>query len=120
MNAARLFFACLLCALCVLCGRFLCDEAWAAEPAVVSVEGGPVEAKLVGFGADGRITFLAKAPLTIPVGELVRWGHPALARPQTLVLLADGSRLVTAADWSGGVAVQLDGETVVVRSDAWD
>jgi hypothetical protein len=27
---------------------------------------------------------------------------------------------VTAADWSGGVAVQLDGEKVVVRSVAWD
>jgi NPCBM/NEW2 domain len=51
---------------------------------------------------------------------LVRWGHPALPRPQVIVLLADCSRLVAVADWSGGAAVQVDSETVVVRSVAWD
>ena len=66
------------------------------------------------------MNFLGKAPFSIPLDELVRWGHPALPRPQTLVLLADGSRLVTAADWSGGSAVQFDGDTVVVRSVAWE
>ena len=51
--------------------------------------------------------------------ELVRWGNPVLPRPQTIVVLADGGRLVTAADWSGGAAVRLEGETVVVLSDAF-
>lgn len=100
----------------VICGRLVT----AAEPVVVSIAGAPVEAKLVGFGADGRVNFSGKTLFSVPVDELVRWARPALPRAQTLVLLANGSRLVTAADWSGGVAVQLDGENVVVRTVAWD
>jgi NPCBM/NEW2 domain len=92
----------------------------AAEPVSISIVSGPVEGKLVGFGADGRVDFAGKSPFSVPAGELVRWGHPALPRPQIMVLLADGSRLVTAPDYSGGAAVQLDGEKLVVRSVAWD
>ncbi len=126
MNVIRLSLP-FLCALCVLCGKSFYDVARAAEPVVVSVDAPRGEAKLVGFRADGMVKFQAVSPpakagspeMLIRVDELVRWGHPALPRPQTLVLLADGSRLVTAADWSGGVAVRLDGEIVVVRSVAW-
>ena len=38
---------------------------------------------------------------------------------QPIVLLGDGSRLVAAADWSGGAAVRLEGDAVVVRSEEW-
>ena len=115
-------FALSIASLCTLClrGEFLLIQARASEPVVVSVSGEPVEGKFVGFSADGRVNFLGKTPFSIPLDELVRWGHPALPRPQTLVLLADGSRLVTAADWSGGAAVQFEGEAIVVRSVAWD
>jgi NPCBM/NEW2 domain-containing protein len=120
----RGFFPCPLhpasCILFVIALVSCCGVVVGAEPLLVSVSGAPVEAKLVGFGADGRVSFVGKAPFSIHLDELVRWGHSALPRPQTWVLLADGSRLVTAADWSGGVAVQLDGENVVVQSVAWD
>jgi hypothetical protein len=35
------------------------------------------------------------------------------------VVLADGGRLATVADWTGGAAVRLDGESVVVLTDSF-
>ena len=37
-----------------------------------------------------------------------------------LVVLANGGQLVTSADWTGGAAVQIKGDEVLVRSDIWD
>jgi hypothetical protein len=91
-------------------------------PLAIPVNGSPFAGELVSIDADGNVQFrtaAGKQPL-IRLDELVRWGHPAPPGPQTLVLLGDGSRLVTAADWSDGAAVQIDGDTVVVRSDTWD
>lgn len=111
-----------------LCGYFLFSavSASAAVPLVVPVEGEPFGAELVSIDANGRVTFLpvaaatspdASSPRLLSLDELVRWGHLALPRAQTLVVLADGGRLVTAADWSGGAAVRLNGDAVVVHSD---
>lgn len=93
------------------------------------VDGEPFAAALVAVDEAGRLTFrpaaeaaspaAASPPRVLTADELVRWSHPALPRPQTFVLLGDGSRLVTAADWSGGAAVELDGDAVAVRSDVW-
>jgi hypothetical protein len=55
----------------------------------------------------------------LAIEAMVRRGSPARLAAQPIVLLSDGSRLVTAADWSGGAAVRLDGDSVVVRSDEW-
>jgi hypothetical protein len=114
--------------LCVLCGYFfLAGVGNAAPQEVVPVDGEAFEAELVSIGSDGKLTFrvpqskaaVASAPSEPAFGlsELVRWGHPVEARPQTVVVLADGGRLVTAADWAGGAAVRLDGNAVVVLSD---
>ncbi|MCI0333886.1 MAG: NPCBM/NEW2 domain-containing protein [Planctomycetes bacterium] len=54
---------------------------------------------------------------TLRLAELVRWGNPVAPRARTIVVLTDGGQLVTAADWSGGAAVRLEGDTVVVLSD---
>jgi hypothetical protein len=97
-------------------------------PLVVPVEGKPFAGELVSIDADGRITFAlapdpaaeAASPRSLRLDELVRWSHPVLPRPQTLVLLDDGSRLVTASDWSGGAAVRLEGDAMVVRPDTCD
>jgi hypothetical protein len=51
--------------------------------------------------------------------EFVRWGNPAPLRPQIVVALAEGGRLVTAAAWGGGAAVRLEGESVIVLSDVF-
>jgi hypothetical protein len=90
----------------------------------VPVEGPTFAGELVSIGADGRVTFRVVADdatngeiRTLPLNDLVRWGHPVVPRPQTIVVLADGGQLVTAADWSGGAAVRLDGDAVVVLSD---
>jgi hypothetical protein len=37
--------------------------------------------------------------------------------PQPILLLDDGSRLVAAADWSGGASVRLEGDEAIVRSE---
>ena len=46
-------------------------------------------------------------------------GASRTAAAADIVVLADGGRLVTAAAWSGGVPVRLDGD-VVVLTDIWD
>jgi hypothetical protein len=57
---------------------------------------------------------------TLALDELVRWGNPVSPRAQTIVVLADGGRIVTAADWAGGAVVRLVGDDVVLVSDVWD
>ncbi|MEX2309286.1 MAG: NPCBM/NEW2 domain-containing protein [Pirellulales bacterium] len=111
---------------------FLCfaTEVTAAPLEVVPVDGEAFAGELVSVAADRRVTFRvveqngppaeAGSPTrTLPLEELVRWGHPVAARPQTIVVLADGGRLVTAADWAGGAAVRLDGDAMVVLSDTF-
>jgi hypothetical protein len=109
-----------LCALCVLCGK---SSSVASPLQVVPVEGAAFDAELVSIGADKDLTFHVvekPEPMVLKLDALVRWGHTVPPRAQTLVTLTDGGRLVTAADWSGGAAVRLKGDDVVVRSDTWD
>ena len=113
-----------LCALCVLCGlmTFPGDMIAAPQP-VVPVDGAAFSAELFSITAAGDVRFKVDGqtePVVLKLNDLVRWGHPVALRAQTIVVLADGGRLVTAADWSGGAAVQLKGDDVVVVSDAWD
>ena len=91
-------------------------------PLVVPIDGEPFAGELVSIDADGNLQFRTAAgeQRLLKFDELVRWGTQSRPGPQTLVLLRDGSRLVTAADWSGGAAVRIDGDKVVVRSDTWD
>ncbi len=108
-----------LCVLCALCGESL---AVAAPQQVVPVDGAAFSAELVSVAANGNVAFRLKEkgePVVIKSGDLVRWGNPVTPKPQTLVVLADGGRLVTAADWSGGAAVRLNGDDVLVMSDTW-
>jgi hypothetical protein len=108
---------------------FFCSSLSAAEPAplVVPVDGDAFGAKLIAIGADGGITIQPEkgaggevvGPRVFAVGNIVCWGQPARAAAQPLVLVADGSRIVAAADWSGGAAVRVDGDAIVVRSDDW-
>jgi hypothetical protein len=99
-----------------------------ANQEVVAVDGRAFLGEFVSVGADGVVTFReaaredpaaeAASPLVeIKLRELVRWGNPVAPRGQTIVVLADGGQIVTAADWSGGAAVRLDGDAVVVLSD---
>jgi NPCBM/NEW2 domain len=122
-SVALLFF----CALFCHCGSVSAADTIEPMPVVVPVDGKAFGAKLVSIGADGRFTFQPEAGenssaaglRTLAAGDLVRWGRPALAAAQPLVLLVDRSRLVAAADWSGGAAVRVDGDEIIVRSDDW-
>lgn len=94
---------------------------------VVPVEGQPFEGNLESITADGTTTFrlaagepaLAGGQRTVAPQSLVRWSHPKPLQPQPLVVLADGSRLVAAADWSGNAPLQFVGDSITVRSDSW-
>jgi hypothetical protein len=113
-------------AFCILCFSScplsLCGSLSAA-PLVVPVDGETFAGELVSIDTEaGRIVFRpateSAAPnVDVAITDFVRWSHPALPRPQTMVLLTGGSRIVTAADWSGGAAVRMDGDALVVRSD---
>ena len=117
--------------LCVLCGYSSGVAAVIAAPGeVVRVEGAAFLGELVSVGGDGVVTFRRAAregmvaEATAPSGEvrmrfseLVRWGNFVAPRGQTIVVLADGGQIVTAADWAGGAAVRLEGDAVVVLSD---
>jgi hypothetical protein len=119
-----------LCSL-YLCGYFFlaADAICAAPQEVVLVQGEAFLGELVSVEADGVVAFRRGTPgrpaaeaaspgvERVKLGEIVRWGNPVAARAQTIVVLADGGQLVTAADWAGGVAVRLDGNDVVVLSD---
>ena len=96
-------------------------------PTVSPVTGAAFFAKLLLIDPAGQITFQPDAgpdaatagPRTLAIGDLVRWGNPVAPAAQPIVLLGDGSRLVAAADWSGGAAVRTEEDAVVVRSDDW-
>lgn len=93
------------------------------SPQVVPVDGAAFAGKLVAVGADRVATFQAagkEAAVSIKLEGLVRWGNLAPLKPQTVVVLADGGRIVTAADWSGGAAVRLVGNNLIVLSDLWN
>lgn len=114
------FILCVLCALCALCGETVAQN---DVPQVVPVDGAAFAGKLVSVSADHVATFQAAdktPPVTIKLEDLVRWGNSVPLKPQTVVVLADGGRIVTAADWSGGAAVRLEGDQVVILSDAWN
>ena len=115
--------------LCVLCGSFLFSAvgASAAPQDIVPLDGEAFAGELVSIGMDGHVTFRVVTedrspgePRTLQLDQLVRWGHPVAARPQLITVLADGGRLVAAADWSGGAAVRLDGDMVVVLSASFE
>jgi hypothetical protein len=94
-------------------------------PPVIPATGDPYPAALEAIVPEGRVTFRVEADgvtdyRTLPIADFVRWSHPRPLRPQTLVLVDDGSQLVAAAEWSGGAAARLDGETLVVLTDLWD
>jgi hypothetical protein len=129
-----------------LCGYFFCLYFHAAVASAASVavplDGEPFTAELVSVDASGRVTFRetpsasgvaspdARSPIerttetgklrTRRLNEFVRWGNPAELRPQTVVVLADGGRLITAAAWEGGAAVRLDDEAVIVLTNFFD
>ena len=99
----------------------------AAPQEVVPVDGAAFRGELVSIDGGGRVTFRESdgkkkdgAVRTLSLEELVRWGNPVAPRAQTIVVLADGGRIVTAADWTGGATVKLAGGEVVVASDMWD
>ena len=123
-----------------LCGYLLlvCAHVSAAQQIVVPVEGAAFSGELLSVGADGRVVFRVVEPKgtvaeatvpsksddraqtrTLQLDELARWGHPVSPKAQTIVVLGDGGRIVTAPDWSGGAAVRIDGEAVVVRGEVF-
>ena len=122
-----------LCVLCVLCGdSIFFPTRTNAAPAIVAVEGAAFAGELVAASTESGFSFRVDVPVAtatspehgeirrLPADEFVRWGHPALPRKHTWILLADGSLLVTAADWSGGAVVQTDGQDLVVLSDVFE
>jgi sRNA-binding regulator protein Hfq len=117
-----------LCVLCVLCGYFLLDapRTGAAAQEVVPLDRAAFRGELLSIDAHGVVTFRVSggkekdgAVRTISLKDLVRWGNPVAPRAQPIVVLADGERIVTAADWTGGMTVKLAGEDIVVVSEMW-
>jgi hypothetical protein len=89
---------------------------------VVPVAGAPFIGELISIDAQQQVSFRVDGksePIVVPLSNLVRWGNPLPPRAQTIVVLADGGQLVTAADWSGGTAVQLKQNQFDVLSDTW-
>jgi len=82
---------------------------------VVPLDGEPFEGKLHTIDEHG-LTFVGQTKVTLPLDQFVRWGNPVEPRPHTFLVLADGGRLVAAADWVGGAPVRLDGDTIVLQS----
>lgn len=117
-----------LCALCVFYGYFFLDvsQVGAAPQEVVPVDGPAFRGELVTVDAGGRTTFRVAeskekdgAARTLSLPELVRWGNPAAPLAQTVVVLADGGRIVTAADWAGVTTVKLVDDDLVMVSASW-
>jgi NPCBM/NEW2 domain len=117
-----------LCVLCVLCGFsfFNSSRGLAAPQEVVPVGGPSFRGELVSIDSRGRVTFrvndgkeMDASVRTLLLDELVRWGNPVAPRAQAIVVLADGGRIVAAADWTGGATVKLAAGEVVILSDIW-
>ena len=105
---------------CALCSI---EFAVAASQEVVPLNGAPFAGALVSIDAAGSAKFrVAGTPelVELKLSDLVRWGNPVPPRPQTIVVLADGGQLITAPDWSGGAAVQLQNRNLTVISDVLD
>lgn len=107
--------------LCVLCGCLLgCEIIAGATPQeVVRVDQVSFDGELTSMG-DGVVSFRRSSPsadVKVELSSLVRWGNPVWPRGRTIVVLDDGGRLVTAADWAGGAAVRLVGGKFVVLSE---
>lgn len=118
-----------VCRLCVLCVFYLSilDATSAAPQETVSVTGAPFQSELKSIDASGRISFhvvneksQSGDARTMGLDELVRWGNPVAARPQTIVVLVHGGQIVTAADWAGGAVVKLADRDIVLVSDVWN
>lgn len=118
----------LLGGLCVLCGILYSSSAGAdaAPQDVVPVTGPAFSGELVSINANGHAAFRVggakdkkSEQRTLALDEIVRWGNPVAPRRQTIVVLADGGRLIAAADWAGGATMRMDGGDVVVASDTW-
>jgi hypothetical protein len=113
----------LLRVLCALCGIlvFLAATPVAAARTLVPLDGPAVEAELISIDSSGAVVLrsASEPPSTLPFSRVVRWGNPLPPRPQIIVVLADGGRLLTAAAWSGGAPVRLEGNSVIVLTDAW-
>jgi hypothetical protein len=104
----------------MLCGN---SELFAEGQQLVLVESTPAIGELLSFDTNGKTAFQIAnrtEPLVVDVANVVRWGNPVTPRPQILVVLAGGGQLVAAANWSGGAAVQIKANDVLVRSDVWD
>ncbi|HJQ82264.1 MAG TPA: NPCBM/NEW2 domain-containing protein [Lacipirellulaceae bacterium] len=71
------------------------------------------------FRIQGAVSAAGSTKREFGSDELVRWGHPCEPRPQIFVVLADGGRLITAAAWSGGAPVRLEGDKIVALTDTW-
>jgi hypothetical protein len=108
----------LLRALCALCGYLSCAAAQLSAAELVRVQGEPVDTALQAVNFEA-ITFVGQEPFTLPMDELVRWGDPVEPRPQIVLVLSDGGRLVTAPAWSGGAPLRLDGEHVIALTEIW-
>lgn len=92
--------------------------AGAAE--VVTVDGRRIDRELVSVGREGITFQVGDQRVAIAAEELVRWSHPARLKSQPQVLLADGTVLVAADDWTGRGSVQLDDETLTVVATLFD
>ena len=110
-------------ALCALCGcsGFLPAASLNAMPTLVELNGTPIEAALVSVDSTSKLSFQSSdRTVSLPFNEFVRWGNPVRPKPQIMVVLADGGRLLAAAAWAGGVPLRLDGDSLVVLTDIWD
>jgi hypothetical protein len=110
-------------AFCAVCGcsGFLPTASLNAMPNLVELNGTPIEAALVSVDSTSKLSFQSSdRTVSLPFNEFVRWGNPVPPKPQIMVVLADGGRLLAAAAWAGGVPLRLDGESLVVLTDIWD
>jgi hypothetical protein len=115
--------------LCVLCGYFFDVATVTGAPQEVVLVNGESFAGELDSVTDGVVAFRrwttertaaeAASPslVRVKLGEVVRWGNPVWPRGRTILVLSDGGRLVTAADWAGGAPVRLVGGKFVVLSD---
>jgi hypothetical protein len=109
-----------LCALCG-CSGFFPVASLNGAPNLVALNGTPVEAALVSADSTSKLSFRSSdRTISLPFNELVRWGNPVPPKPQIMVVLADGGRILTAAAWAGGAPVRLQGDSLIVLTDIWD
>jgi hypothetical protein len=101
--------------LSVLCSDTSFALAEEPLPEVQPIDGPRFPAELASIDDQGQVRF--RTGRTLALDEFVRYGHPVDPRPQPVVLLSGGSRIVAAAAWAEGTPVSLAADTVTVRSD---